>query len=470
MTEHIDTRPLPGKWVGFIALLAGIVCSTAAIAQTQNTPTPRPLGNEFQVYSASADADASDQAPDYEEPQGALTLRAALALALLRSPDLAAFSWSIRVQEAEALQAGLLPNPEIGVEAENFAGSGEYSGYDSAETTIFLGQLVELGGKRGKRRRVAELERDLSGWDYEIRRLDVFTSVTQTFVDVLEAQQRFALAKELLKIASESLEAVSKQLRAGATSAVEQTRASVSVARARVDLRRAQAALETARTRLSALWGAGRATFGEATGKLSEVTAPPSLELLENRLANNPDLARWATELAHREAVVALEDARAIPNFTVGAGVRRFSATDDTAMVMGVTVPIPVFNRNQGAKHAARSERSRARSEQRSALVRVRAALEATHQGLRANFDELTALRESVIPQAERAFDGVETGYLRGLFRYVDVLESQRTLFELRDNELVALGSYHRAVAELERLTGEALPQANQTPAPRDQE
>lgn len=451
------------------ALAAAVVIalsSAAASAQTAPAPTPRTLGQEFRAFDAPHESEGAEQSLEYQQPRGVLTLQQALSLALLFSPELAAFSWEIRVQEANALQAGLRPNPEIGIDAEDFAGSGQYQGYDSAQTTVFLGQLVELGGKRGRRRMVAELQRDLSGWDYEVRRLDVLTAVTQAFVAVLEAQGRLELTDELRNIASKSLEAVARQVRAGSVSSVEETRASVNLASAGVAHRLAQAALESARSRLAATWGARWASFDQVTGQLSDVFAPPPIETVQDAVDSNPDIARWATELALRNAIVSLEDARAIPDFTAGAGVRHYSATDDTAMVAGITVPIPVFNRNQGAKHAARYARSKARSEQRAALVRVGSALEIAYQGLRATFDELAALRESVIPQAQAAYEGVQTGYQRGLFRYVDVLESQRTLFELRDRELVALGSYHRAVAEIERLIGEPLQAAGRKTTP----
>ena len=247
-------RTLPAGSAAVLAAVLMLVFSSAvAHAQMPDSPTPRTLGRDYQVFVAPERSDVAEESPQYRQPVGALLLREALSLALIRSPELAAFSWEVRVREAEALQAGLMPNPEIGVDAENFAGGGVYGGYDSAESTVFLGQLVELGGKRSKRRRVADLERELSGWDYEIRRLDVLTAVTREFVAVLEAQERLALADELRKIAGQTLEAVAKQVRAGATSPVEQTRASVIVASAEVEQRRSQAGLETARLRLAAL-------------------------------------------------------------------------------------------------------------------------------------------------------------------------------------------------------------------------
>jgi len=137
-------------------------------------PEPRPLGRGYGTPQP-LDLTPGVSTANKNEPTGVLSLREALLLALRHSPDLAAFAWEVRAGEARTLQAGLLPNPEFDIELENFAGSGDLEGFDARETTIALNQLIELGGKRLKRKRVAALERDLRGWDYEAKRLDVFT-------------------------------------------------------------------------------------------------------------------------------------------------------------------------------------------------------------------------------------------------------------------------------------------------------
>ncbi|MBW1886601.1 MAG: TolC family protein [Deltaproteobacteria bacterium] len=432
MFEQFQTDPTSrrtGRFALFASALALFGCVQPAPSGTR--PASRVLGESYPIFSATDSA--TDGAPvaserlRLQEPEDALSLRQALALSLLQNPDLAAFSWESRAREADALQAGVLPNPELSIEAEDFAGNGAFDGYDNAQTTVMLGQLVELGGKRTKRRRV------------------------------LEAQNRLRLAAELRDLADESLDAVSKRVRAGAASSVEETRASVNSSSAAVAQRRAIAALGAARARLASLWGAHSAGFGSALGELDTVYSPPEFAAIQRLLVNNPDVARWASELAHRKAVVDLQDARRIPNITVGGGVRRFETSNDSALVLGVTVPFPVFDRNQGAREAARSRRSKARSEEQAAVASAARDLEVAYQTLSASYDAVVALRGDVLPQAERAYAGVRTGYLTGLFRYVDVLDAQRTLFELRDQELSELARYHRAAADVERLTGTPL-------------
>jgi len=388
------------------------------------------------------------------EPEGTITLRDALAAALLRNPDLASFSWEIRVREARALQAGLRPNPELALEVENVAGSGAFNGVGRAETTLTLGQLIELGGKRMKRRRVAELGATLAGWDYEVLRIEVFAAVERAFNGLLAAQERLRLTGELLDLAARSRDSVARQVQAGAASPVERTRAEVALATQALERRSAEAAQEAARARLAATWGGRKALYERAAGDLFAIAVPPTREEILRRLSANPDIARWVEEIELRKAVVALEDARRISDPVASAGVRRLEESNDTTVVFSVRVPLQVFDRNQGARLAARRDLTKARHQRAAVEVGVRTALEVVIQELTASYQEVVSLREQLLPKAEQSYRSVRQGYLRGLFRYLDVLDAQRSLFGLRSRELNALLDYHNAVAEIERLTG----------------
>jgi cobalt-zinc-cadmium efflux system outer membrane protein len=428
---------------------------SACTAPLTPLPEARPLGRDLATASAARTPPETPTAP-FVEPEGVLSLQTALAAALRNSPRLEAFDWQVRADEARALQAGLLPNPTVGVEGENFAGSGEFNGYDTAETTVFLGQLVQLGGKRAKRRRVAMLDRELSGWDYEAARLDVLTETTQRFVAALAARERLALAGETLRVARESLEATRARVRAGAASSIEEARSEVSVATMEVEQTRREVELDATRKALASSW-AGQPRFTTLRGQLDEVRPLPSLERISEALEENPDLARWASEVSRREAASDLARAGAIPDVTAGLGVRHFNDTDDAALVFGIEVPLPLFDRNQGARRAAQADANRARAMARATRLEVSRSLIASHSTALAAFENSRAFEERVLPQAKTAYERTQVAYRRGLFRLVDVLDSQRILFDARTEYVNALERYHTARAELERLTGTPL-------------
>jgi len=410
---------------------------------------PHPmLGNESEA------AAASDPALMAEEPRGELRLADALAAALLRNPSLAAFSGEIRVREARALQAGLLPNPELLVEVENVAGTGDFSGSEQAETTLLLGQPIELGGKRAKRRRLAERDTALAGWDYRLARAEVLAEVARAFAELLVAQEQRELARELRGLAEQSLAAVAPGS-SGPGPAVESARAEVTLVSREIESQRAEAALATARLRLAALWGSREARFESAHGDLRDVRPPPALPELLARLDEGPELARWADEIERHEAAVALEDSQRIPDVTAAAGFRRLEESEDSVLLFGLAVPFPVFDRNQGERLAARSELSSARHRREAARVRVETELRVSLSELASSHAEIEALRGRALPRLEQAQRVVRDGHARGLFEPAELWDAQGTLVELRMRELDALLRYHAAAAQIERLTGQ---------------
>jgi outer membrane protein, heavy metal efflux system len=461
--------------VKVVAALGGVLviglggCATQPVEESWEEP--RPLGKELRVYRPPREGtNAALAAARLEEPTGALTLRQALALSLERSPELASFSWDVRIGEARMLQASLRPNPEVGVEEENVLGTGDYRGFRLSQTTIELSQIIELGGKRAARMKEAALSRDLAGWDYETRRIEVLTRTAGTFVEVLSLQQRLALAEETVRLAEDVAQAVGKRVEAAKTFTVEKTKADVALASAQVERDQTQRALAAARQRLAAKWGTTQPKFEWVEGNLEEMAPVPPQERLLGRLRQNPELARWATEVAQRQATVRVERSKAVPDITVGGGYRRLpdlageSGPNDNALLFSVSVPLPLFNKNQGAIKEAEYRVAKATEEQRATDLRLRTELGQSWQRLAAAAAEIEALKSKVLPGARQTFDTMSQYYRDGRLSYLEVLDAQRTLFSGRAQYLRALSDYHVAVNDLEGLLGEPLSSQSNKP------
>ena len=413
--------------------------------------SPSSADDESAEGNTAADFVGTAQA---QQQQPGLTLRDALALALKQSPELASFSWKTRAREARALQAGLRPNPIFLAEVENIGGSGPKDGVDSAETTLLLSQLIELGGKRAKRRSLGEFEVKVAEWEYEAARLGVVAETTAAFVDALARQEAVRLADDQIRLAEGVLQAVKAQVRAGAVSSAEVPRAELEVTKEQIERRLRVRALRAAYVRLATAWGEIEPTFETLAGDLSAVLPIPLEAELVGRLSTTPALARWQAEVTKRRAAIELEDAGRIPDVTLGLGPRHFNDTKDWALVVGVEVPIPVFDRNQGARRASRNQLARSREEQRSAELRLRRALARAYQGLASATEEVAALRNEAIPTAERAYEAMKRAQRQGALRFTEVLDAQRSLFALRTQLLAALASYHLSRAQTEALVG----------------
>jgi len=392
--------------------------------------------------------------PTIEEPRGQLDLTTALSLALLYNPDLAAFAWDIRAREAAVLQASLLPNPEAGVEVENFGGTGPFSGFGASETTIAVGQTILLGGKRQRRVDLARFNRDLAGWDYEVARVDIITRVGFDYVNTLAAQQRLEFARETTALAERVYSTIGQRVQAGKISPVEGTKARGDLAQARLELQRAERALIAARHRLASTWASVVPRFEAAAGDLARIRPPPPVEVLVQRIEDNPDLARWTTEMAMRSAAVALAKAEAVPDVTPFGGVRLLEGADETAFVAGVAMPLPIFDRNQGAILESRIRGTQAEQLRRAARVRVQTDLAVAHQALDAAYNDVLIVQTEIEPSALSALEAAEEAFRHGKIGALDLLDAQRTLFAARQQYVDVQASYHQIVIVVERLIG----------------
>jgi cobalt-zinc-cadmium efflux system outer membrane protein len=162
-------------------------------------------------------------------------------------------------------------HPEFGVEVENVAGSGDFRGFDAAKNTITLSHVLEPGAKRLKRTRVAALECDLAAWDYETKRLDVFTDTTKAFIYALKAQERLPLNADLVRLAEQGLQAAAERVQAGKVAPVDETNARVALSTTRIAFERAERELEAAKKRLALTWGDTTPTFAKLEGVLETV-------------------------------------------------------------------------------------------------------------------------------------------------------------------------------------------------------
>lgn len=396
-------------------------------------------------------------------PGGELALATALERALGNNPELAIAAWDVEVGSARIVQARLRPNPLAGLTVEDVAGSGDRSGGEQAETTIRIGQPFELGGKRDARIDAASRGRDLAAWDHARTRLDVVARTTRAFIEVLGAQERLALNDEAVGLGDDVVGSVGHLVTAGREPTAEAKRAEVALAAARIDRAQSDRDLDAARQRLAVLWG-GSPDFTRAAGRLDTAVAPPSLDTLLDRLPHNPDVARWEAELAQRQAALELAEANAYPDVTIEAGYRRFQDNGDNGFVFGAFVPLPVLDRNQGAIAEARHRLAAAREARRAAESQARAALREAYAELRTAGSAVETLRDQILPSATQAYRSIAGGYKEGRYRYLDVLDAQRTLIANRERLVRALTDYRLAQVLVERLTGGPLDQPDAAP------
>ena len=447
---------MPKKYILLASAVAALGTGCASLPRDTELPQARPLGAEYKTIARTPDAASTAVSGANLETTDAITLEQALALALMRSPELEAFSHAVLAAQALAFQSTLWPNPKVEVGVSEFDRGGE--SFDAAEIEVVLGQRLELGGKRGWRARAAKAEGELAGWDYESKRLDVFTETAQRFTEVIAAQCRLELAKSAAALAEQTSEAVGERVKAGKEPPVQATKAVAELEMARLDALDAENGLVVSRRKLAAMWGAEQPHFQNVVGHFDRIIdALPSVEMLRLRLSSNPDLARGNAELNLRQAALASEKAERVPDLEASIGLQRFEEDGTDALAFGVGFPLPLFDRNQGNIAAAQHDLAKAEAARRATEIALAADLANAHGTLRSAHGRALTLRSKVLPAMEEAFAAAREGYRQGKFGFLDMLDAQRGLFDARGALVDALADYHAAVAGIQRITGTSI-------------
>ncbi len=418
------------SWPWTLAIMAAAVISAAA-------PIP-----------AAAQEVTTDDVATSSRP---LTLSEAIDRALKASPDLAVAQRELEASEGAILQGGVRPNPVIAYLQQDTRQA-------TRTTTLQLNQPIELGGKRRARIEAGERGRDTASVGLDVRRAEIRAAVTAAFFDVLVAQERLRLAQASVELAERATGAASRRVIAGKISPVEETKARVAEAGMRLELTLAASELTTTRRRLAATWGSPTPRFEQVEGDLDALPVLPVLTDLNTRLAASPAMLRAKIEVGRRQALAEVERRQRMPNVTVSLGAQRNEELGLDQAILGVSLPIPIFDRNQGNLLEALRRTDKARDERSAAEIRLSNDLAAAYERLKAVHQEVESLRRDILPGAQSAFDAATRGFELGKFSFLEVLDAQRTLFQAKTQHLRALAEGHQSAAEIERILGDASP------------
>ncbi|MCO7519372.1 MULTISPECIES: TolC family protein [unclassified Pseudomonas] len=377
-----------------------------------------------------------------------LSLDQALSAAFAQNPELAAVGREIGIAEGERRQAGLLPNPELAWEVED-------TRRNTSTTTVTLSQALELGGKRGARIEVAEAGQAVARLELQRQRNGLRADVIQAFHAALRAQTALELAQQSQALTERGLRVVEGRVRAGQSSPVEATRAQVQLAQAQAAVRRAQAERSVARQALARLTGSAEVGFDRLDSASLSPGPAPRAELLLAKVEQTVDWRLAAAQVERGEAGLGSEKAQRIPNLTVSLGSQYSREDRERVNVVGLSMPLPLFDRNQGNVLAAARRSDQARDLRNAVELRLRSDTRSALEQWATAMGEVQAYDRTILPSAQQAVDTATRGFEMGKFAFLDVLDAQRTLIEARGLYLDALASATDARAQVERIYGE---------------
>lgn len=378
-----------------------------------------------------------------------LTLERVLAYVRAASPDVLAAALETRARSEEAEQAGKWTNPSLSLEVENFAGTGSFDGFDEAEATLTLGQTVRLGNKRRLEQQAARSRQDLGAAECAVLLREAELEAALAYADLVAAIETRALAEEAATLGETLADVSRKRVDAGEAAPPDLARARADAARLRAGAAGAAALVDQTGYSLAALWGAS---------ELADLASADGLVLpggeTETPANQHPRLEAAQAAEALGRRLAAFEAAQAMPDLDISAGLKRFEATGDSALIAGVSVSLPIFDSNRNAAAAARYRSDAARAtahgvearllaEQRSAIARLKAA--ETRLGL---------LRDEALPSAQQAFDAALQGYRIGRFDLDQTINARSALVETQLALIAAERERNRASLTLRSLIG----------------
>lgn len=380
------------------------------------------------------------------------SLEGFLRQALQNNPTIQAEIASIEAAEGNALQQSLRPNPNALFEAENFAGERDLSGFDGAEFTLGVEQKLETGGKRRFRSNVANHELSMIQEQATAKILGTLSEVQFALIRHAVAQERLQLSIKRLGLANKTHDAVKKRVSAAAASDIEHTKIDIEQKAAEIKKRQAEKESQTAKLLLAKLLAIEPLSVDINNLSLEQIPEAPHQSALLLAITQSPQAKLLELNRRRAESAVNLARSQAVPDVTVGLGIRHFNDRDDNALMATLSVPIPIFDRNQGGVSQAKAEANKANAVARAGSLNLEETALRTWETYNTALQEVSTYQKDIIPSARRAYSQASEGYAAGRYSFLELLDAQRTLYQVQDAWLSSLLDLHEAKAQTDFL------------------
>jgi cobalt-zinc-cadmium efflux system outer membrane protein len=395
----------------------------------------------------------------YADTNTYLSLKKAITQTLEQNPRLYQYSFIKDDYSAQRQTQSLRPVIELGLEVENFAGSGDTRRLDSAETTLSLSSVIEMGGKRQARMSLMDSRLSDVQWQQQAATLDVFGKLTQVYINGLASQENIALANDALDLSRSLFKTIKRRAALGVTPEAEVMRAQVAVTRAEIRLAALHSKFERQKVSLGSFWGETNPQFMMLTGNLFEFGTSESFEQLYSRVKQSPAIEVFASEERIRDAEVTLARTNGKSDITWQAGIRRFEESDDAALTAGFSIPLFSDKRNQGEVKAALARRNAVEYARLDTLLQLHTKLFEAYSLRQQNIEAVEQTQNTSIPALEKALSLTRQGYENGRYSYLALITVQEELLATKQALIDAATNALVSQAVIEQLTSEALTQ-----------
>jgi len=386
----------------------------------------------------------SSRAAPQVAPNDSISFSQAREFILAQNAGLRSVESEIEAAKEGVKQAGVLLNPSGSIGLERFGAN---------EIEASVGQTIELGGKRRLRTEAAMKELEATRNQRKLSDLELEAEITRRFIPIAIISRKLTLLDSIIKTAEATKEQIRMKVDAGASRKTDFIRAEIGIEQLAIERSEIVREIAQARIRFAALGGDRDSALLKVSGSLNIEAAVPSLDDLRNAIKNNPRFAATEILLALLETQKKQLKAESVPDMNLSAGYIHKKPENVDAPLVGLSMDIPLFNRNTAAQKQLELQR-KAINERRENDLRI---LDADVQDLYSRLMEINkkiaALRTGTIPKAETVFAMLHEYYNAGSASFLDLTTAQSELLRLRMDLLAIESEWAHVSADLMRST-----------------
>jgi len=385
--------------------------------------------------------------------ENSLTLTEAVQRTFNNNPELQTFQYKLEAQQGRMVQTSLSAKPKLDLLVEDVLGTGDYNGFDRAQTTLSISWILD-GNLREKRTAIAFQGKGLIESEQAIKRLDSATQTAHYFIQALSYQEQMVIVKRAITLAETTVKETKIRVNVGKTLSAELYRAEAELAKRRLVLLDLKHEIKSLNRQLAAQWGSTNPRFSSVSGSLTQLPTVIDFKTLKDQIKHNPNLSKYLSQQRVTDATLQLVKEQRDIQWSFTTGVRHYAQDNDVGIIAGFSIPLGITNRNQGRIAEVQANLAKNQSESEALRIRIETSLFVFYEQLKHGIHLSELLKKEVIPRLEKALKATHKAYEVGRYSYLEWLSVQNELLDAQSALLNASLSAHQNKIEIERLTG----------------
>jgi len=377
-----------------------------------------------------------------------LTKEKALSIAIKNSFKIKVFKKEIEYKRLLGESEILYINPELEIEVSDFLGTKNYSGFKSSGVGITLSQEIILGSKNSKIEKLTNSKIETVKLNIKKEKLELKYQIEHFFIDILIEKEFYKVAKNNQKIAIEIYQTVKDKKESGAISELEVLKSEINYKNSKIELSKYENRIDKLKKSLTILLGNENLNF------IIEGELKKELDFKKEKNSENIDILIQKSVIKNSKKELFVEKSNKIPNLTLSLGANRYQELGEYSFTLALSIPLPIWNSNSKKVDSIYSKISKGKIGVDLIKKELNEKLTEKYQALVITINELKQIKNDILPLTERSLNLAKEGYKEGKFKYLELLDAQKTSLEIKKHYIELLGKYNILILNIDYLLG----------------